>query len=175
MYTKLYPMTMEVSVQIMSLKKDVQDWIKSSLDDPIVKILAKNGSLTKTQLETLIIDVLADNLASKQLKYEEKARMRQTKAEISRGSFNRTLRQAKTNVIKSIYTILLLGHFGILEDASLTPYIEIANKLKAYTEAYRDILKTPEGATEQMQVIAMLRDALESTLDQLSKPWTSRT
>jgi hypothetical protein len=159
----------------LSLKQNVQNWIKSSLEDPIAKILAKNSSLTRIQLETLIIDVLAENLASKQLKYEEKAKIRQTKAGISRGAFNRTLRQAKTNIIKSIYTILLLGYFGILEDSSITPYIEAANKLKSYAEAYRDILRTPEGVKEQLQVITVLRDELENTLNQLSRPWTSRT
>jgi hypothetical protein len=159
----------------LSLKQNVQNWIKSSLEDPIVKILAKNSSLTRIQLETLVIDVLAENLASKQLKYEEKAKMRQTKAGISRGSFNRTLKQAKTNTIKSIYTVLLLGYFGILEDSSITPYIEVANKLKSYAEAYRDALRTPEGAREQLQVITMLRDELENTLNQLSKAWTSRS
>jgi hypothetical protein len=161
--------------QTLSLKQNVQNWIKSSLGDPIVKILAQNSSLTRIQLETLVIDVLAENLASKQLKYEEKARIRQTKAGISRGSFNRTLRQAKTNIIKSIYTVLLLGYLGILEDSSITPYIEAANKLKSYAEVYRDVLRTPEGAREQFQVITMLRDELENTLNQLSKAWTSRS
>ena len=159
----------------MSLKQNVQNWIKSSLEDPIVRILAKNSSLTIIQLETLFIDVLVENLASKQLKYEEKAKMRQTKAGISRGSFNRTLRQAKTNIIRSIYTVLLLGYFGILEDARMTPYIEAANKLKSYAQAYRDILRTPEEAREQLQVMTMLREELEKTLNQLSKAWTSRS
>lgn len=159
----------------MSLKQNVQNWIKGSLEDPIAKILAKNSSLTRTQLETLIIDVLAENISSKQLKYEEKAKLRQTKSEISRGSFNRTLRQAKINVINSIYTILLLGYFGILEDASLTPYLEIANKLKDYREAYRGILKAPDGAKEQLKVVAMLREELENTLNHLTNPWSSRS
>lgn len=157
----------------MAFKKDVQNWLKRSLSDPITKTLAKHSNLTKIQLETLLIDILAENLASKQLKYEEKAKLRQTKATISRGSFNRTLRQAKKNIIQSIYTILLLGYFGVLEDASLTPYLEVANKLKGYTEAYRDVLGGKEQAKEQLQVISMLREELETMLEQLSRPWTS--
>ena len=158
----------------MTLKHDVQTWIKTSLEDPIAKILSKNSSLTRTQLETLIIDVLAENISSKHLKYEEKAKMRQTKSEISRGSFNRTLRQAKTNTIASMYTILLLGYFGILEDASLTPYIEISNKLKEYREAYRALLQAPGRAKEQLNVVNMLREELENSLGSMTKPWTSR-
>jgi hypothetical protein len=140
-----------------------------------VKILARSSNLTKTQLETLLIDVLAENLASKKLKYEEKAKMRQVKAEISRGSFNRTLKQAKTNAIQSVYTVILLGYFGVFEDTRMTPYLEVANKLKTYTEAYRDLLNKSESAEEQAQVIDMLREELESTLNQLSKPWNSRS
>ncbi|UCH31449.1 MAG: hypothetical protein JSV05_08125 [Candidatus Bathyarchaeota archaeon] len=157
----------------MSLKKNVQNWIKRSLEDPMAKILSKNSNLTSIQLETLLIDVLAENLASKQLKYQEKAILRQTKGRISRGSFNRTLRQAKRNVIQSIYTLLLLGYFGILEDVSLMPYLELANKLKTYTQAYRDLLGNQEGAKEQMQVIKMLRSELEMMLNQRAKPWVS--
>ncbi|MFQ6067931.1 MAG: hypothetical protein ACE5KD_00140 [Candidatus Bathyarchaeia archaeon] len=157
----------------MSFKKNVRNWIKRSLEDSLVKILAKNSNLTRIQLETLLIDVLAENLASKSLKYEEKAKLRLTKAAISRGSFNRTLRQAKRNIIQSIYTILLLGYLGILEDTSLTPYLEIANKLKAYTTAYRDLVYNHERAEEQKKVINMLREELETMLNQLSKTWPS--
>ncbi|MFP3985132.1 MAG: hypothetical protein ACLFU9_04095 [Candidatus Bathyarchaeia archaeon] len=159
----------------MSFKKNAQNWLKGALDDPIAKILERNSNLTKIQLETLLIDVLAENLASKELKYEEKAKLRQTKAPISRGSFNRTLKQAKKNTIQSIYTILLLGYFGILEDSSLSPYLEVANKLKDYTEAYRKLSNTREGEKEKIQVINMLREELKTMLDQLSKPWTSRS
>ncbi len=159
----------------MSFKENVQNWLKRSLDAPMAKILARNSNLTKKQLETLLIDVLADNLASKQLKYEEKAKLRQNKSEISRGSFNRTLKQAKKNVIQSIYTILLLGYFGILEDASLASYSEVASKLKSYTDAYKNLLNTAGDTKEQLKAIEMLREDLENMLDSLSKPWSSRS
>jgi len=121
----------------MKLKENVQIWLKKSLEDPIVKILAKNSHLTKTQLETLLINILAENISGKPLKYEEKARLRLTKAKISRGAFNRTLKQAEENVIKSIYTVLLLGYLGIFESTTLDPYIEISNKLQEYVEAHK--------------------------------------
>ena len=97
----------------MKLKDSIQIWLNGALADPIVEILAKNSQLTKTQLETFLIDVLAENMSDKQLKYDEKANLRLTKAKISRGSFNRTLKQSKENVIKSIYTVLLLGYLGV--------------------------------------------------------------
>ena len=49
----------------MKLKEGIQAWLNGALDDPIVKILSKNSQLTKTQLETLLIDVLAENMSEK--------------------------------------------------------------------------------------------------------------
>jgi len=54
------------------LKEKAQNWLKYLLSDPMVKILAKNSHLTKIQLETLLLDVLVENIADKSLKYDEK-------------------------------------------------------------------------------------------------------
>jgi len=154
----------------LKLKENVQLWLKKALDDSIVKILAKNSHLTKVQLETLLIDVLAENFSGKQLKYDEKAILRLTKAKISRGAFNRTLKQAKENVIKAIYTVLLLGYLGIFESTTLDPYIEIANKLQEYVEAHKSIQNKDEEHSEHLKVIKMIREELETSLKQLSNP-----
>lgn len=154
----------------MKLKESVQTWLISSLNDPIVKILAKNSHLTKTQLETLLIDVLSENISRKPLKYEEKARLRLTKAKISRGSFNRTLKQAKENIVKSVYTILLLGYLGVFESTSLDPYLEIANKLQEYLDAYKTIADNKINVNEQIKFIEILREELKTGLKKLSNP-----
>jgi hypothetical protein len=154
----------------LKLKESVQTWLIGALDDPIVKILSKNSQLTKTQLETLLIDILAENIARKQLKYDEKARLRLTKAKLSRGSFDRTLKQAKENVIKSIYTVLLLGYLGVFESTTLDPYLEIANKLKDYVEAHKDIPDEDKELKDRLKVIEIIREELETSLKQLSKP-----
>ncbi|MBS7607712.1 MAG: hypothetical protein QXL77_04285 [Candidatus Bathyarchaeia archaeon] len=153
----------------MKLKDVVQQWLKKSLEDPIVKILAKNSHLTKTQLETLLINVLAENISGKPLKYDEKARLRLTKAKISRGAFNRTLKQAEKNVIKSIYTILLLGYLGIFESTKLDPYIETANRLQEYIEAHKNLPSEKEHVEEQRKLLKILREELETSLENLSK------
>ena len=158
----------------MKLKEGVQAFLNGALNDPIVKILAKNSQLTKTQLETLLIDVLAENMAGKQLKYDEKARLRLTKAKISRGAFNRTLKQSKENVIKSIYTVLLLGYLGIFESTALDPYLEIANKLKEYMDAHANLLDTSDGVEDHLKVIELIRDELETSLKHLSNASESR-
>jgi len=153
----------------LRLKVEAQKWITRSLNDPIVKILAKNSNLTKTQLETLLIDILAENLSGKSLKYDQKAKLRLSA--VSRGAFNRTLRQARQNVIQSIYTILLLGYLGVFEDTHLGPYLEIANKLQTYMKAHRDIAEKRE-TNEYLRIISTLREELEASLEQLSKPRT---
>jgi hypothetical protein len=154
----------------LKLKDGVQAWLNGALNDPIVKILAKNSQLTKTQLETLLIDVLAENTSDKQLNYDEKASLRLTKAKISRGSFNRTLKQSRENVIKSIYTVLLLGYLGIFESTTLDPYLEIANKLHEYVEAHRDIPGKEEELKDHLKVIEIIREELETSLKRLSSP-----
>ena len=135
-----------------------------------MQILAKNSQLTKTQLETLLIDVLAENLSDKPLKYDEKANLRLTKAKISRGAFNRTLKQSKENVIKSVYTVLLLGYLGIFESTKLDPYIEIANKLHEYVEAHNETPGRSGSAEDHVKLIEIIRKELESSLKGLSSP-----
>ena len=154
----------------LKLKDGVTAWLNGALNDPIVQILAKNSQLTKTQLETLLIDVLSENIAGKQLKYDEKAALRLTRAKISRGSFNRTLKQSNENVIKSIYTVLLLGYLGVFETTTLDPYLEIANKLHEYVEAHQDMPNKEEELKDHLKVIEIIRNELETSLKRLSSP-----
>lgn len=156
----------------MNLKENVQKWLTLSLNDPVVKILVKNSILTKIQLETLLIDILAANISRKSLNTEEKAKLRLLKVGVSRGSFNRTLRQARRNVIQSIYTVLLLGYLGVFEDTRLDPFLEVANKLRTYMTAYRDIMKAEGIMDEHLRLVKMLRDELEASLEKLSNPKT---
>jgi hypothetical protein len=160
---------MEESIKL-KLKDGVTAWLNGALNDPIVQILTKNSQLTKTQLETLLIDVLSENLSGKQLKYDEKAALRLTKAKISRGSFNRTLKQSRENVIRSIYTVLLLGYLGVFETTTLDPYLEIANKLHEYVEAHQDVPSKEEEVRDHIKVIEIIRNELETSLKRLSTP-----
>jgi hypothetical protein len=151
----------------MNLKEKAQNWLNYSLNDPLVKILSKNSNLTKIQLETLLIDVLAENITDKDLKYDEKAKLRILA--VSRGAFNRSLRQARHNVTKSIYTILLLGYLGILEEITLEPYLEAANKLKTYIYTQRELIKK-RPKEEHIRTVARLHEELKKSLEELSNP-----
>ena len=152
------------------LRENVHKWLIQVINDPIVEILTKNSNLTKTQLETLLIDVLAENITDKSLNFEKKAKLRLLRGGVSRGAFNRTLKQARRNVIKAIYTILLLGYLGFFGNTRLDPYIEIANKLHKYTSIYRNLMENKEMMREHIRVIEMLHKELEASLEQLSKP-----
>lgn len=156
----------------LNLKGDVQNWITYLFNDPVVNILAENSNLTKIQLETLLIDVLASNIARKSLKTEEKAKLRRLKEGVSRGSFNRTLKQARRNVIKSIYTILLLGYLGVFESTQLDPFLEVSNRLQTYTSAYKDLMEGEGIMDEHLRLVKMLREELEMSLENLSRPRT---
>jgi len=139
-------------------------------NDPIAKILTKNSNLTKVQLETLLIDILAQNISGKPLKYDEKARLRLIKAGVSRGSFNRTLKQARKNVIQAIYTVLLLGYLGVFDSTSLNPYLEISHKLKTYGDMYKDVFRGNKPTEEHLRIIKILNEELETSLSALSNP-----
>jgi len=152
----------------LALKENAQKWLQNALNDVITKILLKNSNLTKIQLETLLIDILTENYVDKPLNYDEKGRLRLNKASVSRGSFNRTLIQAKNNVTEAIYTVLLLGYLGIIQTTSLSPFLEAANKLQTYTNAYKALSDGASDTAEQLKVITMLRDELTSILEQLT-------
>jgi hypothetical protein len=158
----------------LELRDTVQSMLASSINDPIAKIMAENSHLTKTQLETLLIDILSDNISDKSLKYDEKARLRLTKAKISRGAFNRTLKQAKENVTKSIYTVILLGYLGVFETTTLDPYLEVANQLHAYLGAYNNAISKDTSISDRLKIIGVLRQQLETSLQELSNRSTRR-
>jgi hypothetical protein len=154
----------------LKFKETIQKWLQRPQNDAIAKILLKNSNLTKIQLETLLIDILAENYAEKPLNYDEKGGLRLTKVSVSRGAFNRTLNQAKKNITESIYTILLLGYLGVMQTTSLAPYLEVANKLQSYTDAHKDLLERKEVTIDQWKIINTMREELTTMLAQLENP-----
>jgi hypothetical protein len=155
-------------VNCLRTKENAQKGLQGTLNDPIAKILLKTSNLTKIQLETLLIDILAENYAEKPLNYEEKGKLRLTKVAVSRGSFNRTLAQAKKNVTESIYTILLLGYLGVIQSASLAPFQEVAEKLQRYTDAYKTLSEGPEDISVQLRTMNLIREEITLALEQLA-------
>ena len=172
-YIGVYKIVFILGVVCLELFKDintVQEKIISIKKDSLANILLKNSHLTEIQLETLLIDILTDDLANKKVGYDTKAKIR-TNNKISRGSFNRTLNQAKRNMIYSIYTILLLGYIGILDTPTLSSFIEASNKLKDYMESYSAAwkeLKINPFDKISFDYVSIMKKSLEDSLIGLS-------
>ncbi len=162
-------------LELMNADEKVQKWITRALEDPLVKILMEKAHLTKIQLETLLIDMLAEEIEETKIGYDEKAKMRVSKAKVSRGAFNRTLNQARKNVIGSLYIVFLLGYLGILDTPSLSPFVEISNRLERYVEAYRDLwngVKSGSTDEEKLKTVSAIREEIEVAFEALGQART---
>jgi hypothetical protein len=140
-------------------------------NDPIVSILLENSLITKIQIETLLIEVLSDQISEKKILAENKAKMRVSKKNISRGSYSRTLAQARKNTRKAIFTLLLLGYVGLLQTPELYPFIEISDRMRSLIELYTEY---PSNTINQEPVdvvsrISIVREEIENALRNLTK------
>jgi len=157
-------------VVLLETVSDVQNWINAIYKDPVTKMLSENSNLTKPQLETFLISILTDQVTENKIKIEEKAHLR-IKRRISRGAFNRTLKQAQKNIISSIYTLLLLGYLGIFDSPSLLQYVEASNKLQNYLETYRDIWLQNENIKEEdIKFLNVLKKEMEQIVSEFATP-----
>jgi len=147
--------------------RNTQSQLKRLLEDPISKILLNNSLLSMIQLETLLIDLLSEDITGYSLKYKDKAKLRLNDKGVSRGSFNRTLKQANTNINKSINTIFLLGYLGIFKTPQLQPFIEVSNNLNRYIKKYKDLWNkqnTELIENHKIEEITSLKNELEESL-----------
>jgi hypothetical protein len=142
--------------------ENLQKIIYKTFQDPIADLLLKQSNLTRIQFETLIIDLLTDILSDKKLSFYEKSLFRKEK--VSRGSFSRTLAQARGSVISSIFTIVLLSYIGVF-DKPFEEYQELAEKLRDYLDTIED---KKEGRSPSM--LKRLEEELLAGIRALSKP-----
>jgi len=134
--------------------------IQKTFQDPISDLLLKNSNLTRVQFESLVIDLLTDIISDEKIPFHQKAYFRRKK--VSRGSFSRSLAQARSNVISSIFTIVLLSYIGVFEARPFDDYYFLAEKLKEYVtilesrelNASKDLLRQIE--TELVEGISRL-------------------
>jgi len=91
--------------------------------------------------------------------------LRRAGRKTSRGAFNRTLQQARTNIAEAVYTVLLLGYGGLLESPSLAPFLEASERLRSKTEQLREAAREDPNAYQSL-VDSLLED-LERATDAL--------
>ncbi len=114
----------------MNSLEEIRSNLERLFKDPILNILLKNSNLTEIQLETLIIEFLLEISQSEKINYTLKGLIRPKK--VTRGSFHRTLQQAKKNIISALFTILLLFYLGSLDESFLNDFKLLAERLKEY-------------------------------------------
>jgi hypothetical protein len=110
---------------------DARHSIHDTVSDPVTKLLLDSSHLTLPQLETLLADSVSHE---KTVKKGYRRLFRPSTKRISRGSYNRSLIQAQNNIIRSIYTILLLGYVGLFDTSALQPFIELSDTLQGYIQ-----------------------------------------
>jgi hypothetical protein len=123
---------------------EAREAVRSLMRDPVTKTLLTNSQLTSAQLETLLTDSLS---GGEEIRKSQRRLYRPSKARISRGAYNRTLIQAQNNVIRSIYTILLLGYLKLFDSSSLQPFLELSDNIDSYVKEAKE---TSQTALEQL-------------------------
>lgn len=148
-------------VQIVS--ENIQNIIEKTFKDPITDLLLKNSNLTRIQFETIVIDLLIDIISDVNVTYYQKTLFRKEK--ISRGSFSRSLQQARRNIIKSIFTIVLLSYIGVFDEKPFDEYVFLAEKLKEYV-----IILQSNQFDEKKQVLTRIEHELLNGIAELATP-----
>ena len=92
--------------------------------DVIMDYLVKRTSLTKPQLDTLLISSVNIGLGLNNMI------LLRDKGKVTKGSFIRTLKQANNNIEKSLYTIIILEYLSILEDNNIQNLVKVSRLLK---------------------------------------------
>jgi len=148
MNTKAYPLGRSL-VDQPETYTEVRESIHNTASDPVSKLLLRDSHLTLPQLETLLADSISNEKA---LKKGERRLFRPTRKKISRGSYNRTLIQAQSNVIRSIYTILLIGYLGLFDTPALQPFIELSDNIQGYMEEFKTSSEEDQAAIDQLRI-----------------------
>jgi hypothetical protein len=145
---------------------------KQVLKEPILKMLQEGSTLSSAQLETLLIDLVVEDNLGTHITYEDKASYRSktgTKSRgVSRGAFNRTLTQARRNVTRCLYTMLLLAYLGLFDSTVFRPFEVVATRIGDYRRI-RDILAGKTELTqEDLESVKVTEKTIISFLEDLS-------
>jgi predicted DNA-binding protein (UPF0251 family) len=152
--------------------KQLTSGARQVLKEPILKKLQEESVLSEAQMETLLIDLIVEDSYGSRITYEDKAAYKSkhgTRSRgVSRGAFNRTLKQARRNISRCLYTMLLLAYLGLFELTIFRPFEEVATRIGDYRRI-RDILagKT-ELTTEELESVRATERIIISALDELS-------
>jgi len=139
---------------------EARESIHRTINDPVSKLLLSYSHLSLAQLETLLADSISNEKASKK---GQRRLFRPSGRITSRGSYNRTLIQAQNNVIRSIYTILLMGYVGLFDTPGLQPFLELSDNLQSYTDEVK------AGQSHEATVLGQLEARLWDAISALAR------
>jgi len=152
--------------------KELTSGARQVLQEPILKILQRGSVLSQTQLETLLIDLVIEDNYGAHITYEDKASIRSragTKTKgVSRGAFNRTLKQARRNVTRCFYTMLLLTYLGLFELTIFRPFEEVAARIGDYRRIREILAGKSELTQEDLESVKVTERTIVSLLEDLS-------
>lgn len=152
--------------------KQLTSGAKQVLREPILKKLQEGSVLSEAQIETLLIDLVVEDNYGSHITYENKASYRSKQGTqsrgVSRGAFNRTLKQARRNLSRCFYTMLLLAYLGLFEITIFRPFEEVAARIGDYRRI-RDILAGKiELTAEELESVRVTERTIMSALAELS-------
>lgn len=157
-----------MEVLLIESNEEAQKMIEKAFQDPITDLLLKKSNLTKVQFETLIIDLLIDVMSEEKVSFKQKTLFRVKK--VSRGSFSRTLGQAREKVISSIFTIILLNYVGVYETKPFEEYQNLSEKLREYL-----VLIEQASPTQSKILLRRIEEELTIGIVALSHPTSLKT
>ncbi|MFX1509840.1 MAG: hypothetical protein ACFFBR_05995 [Promethearchaeota archaeon] len=157
--------------------EETRSWARRMLQDPITQMLAENSQLSRVQLETLVLDYLLDGFGGKRIDYQTKASLRDQKRSkrkrggVTRGAFNRSLAQARRNVTKSVFTLVLLGYLGLFETPSLMRYQSLAEDIRSYAREYDLVATNKEKPTAtHLSTLKQTQNRILQLIEALAQP-----
>ena len=153
--------------------------VKQVIREPIMELLQSGSVLSKAQLETLLIDLVVEDSLGKHITYENKAAYRSRPDRrlrgVSRGAFNRTLKQARRNITRCLYTMLLLTYLGLFEMNIFRPFEEVSSRIGDYRRI-REVLSGKDKLTpEDIESLRVTEDSIISALETLFSSLTLKT
>lgn len=110
---------------------EIKRQVNEIMNNPIIKLFYPDSettkgskewtNLTKIQLETLIVDLVTDEI-NPELGYLERGEIRS----VTKRSFYRTLEQARLNLIRAMFTIMIAAVLNVIDSPRLSDFNELS-------------------------------------------------
>jgi hypothetical protein len=147
----------------------LRDYVKSILTDPIFQLLSTQSLFTEIQLESLLIDYVSSDPALERVPPETKIVLRKISKGRTRGSYNRTLSQARRKLTKILSSLLLVGYVGLMDPTQVTELLETASELRELQEKTSDQGQQHENSAQGDTEAAFIQEAKKELKNRLER------